>query len=1038
MPAVTATLVDGAAPVMTITVAGNTTAALVDAVGTHARFSAPVGVAFDAKGTIMYVADTGNHVIRAIDMYTRAVTRLAGGAGAGAGAFADATGTAAGFNQPAGLAVDASAVFMYVADSLNHRIRKVTIATGAVATLAGSGTAGTADATGAAAAFNSPWAVALDPDAVMLYVADTLNHRVRRVEVATGVVTTFVGALSGWVDDIGAAASFDTPRGLVVDPSGRILFVADTGNFRVRAIEISSRSVTTLAGSTAGFMDGLGVAASFRAPESIAIDPSGRYLFVADSTSNRVRLVDITNANVTTMAGAGIADLADGVGVRAAFSRPRGVAVDVAGRFLAVADAGNNVLRVVQTTTPCPGGRFCARGFVAGYAPEGTYILSGASSASNGELCPASAFCYAGASTASGNGQCKAGYFCATGSANSFGGKLNPAGRPVRTLAGSDVAGRADDAGTAASFSLPTAVALDANATSLYLTDNELCLIRVLRVATGAVTTLAGSGACTADTPTETPPGAALFNGIGLAASFGTPAGLAVDANSTVLYIADAYNNCVRNMSLATYAVGTLVGSNSGVAGSTNGVGTAATFNSPHGVALHPVASRRLMYVSDTNGSCIRVVNLTSTAVTTLAASSAGAGWKDGASTEAQFNLPHGIVVDPTGVALYVADSGNHCLRRVSLATGAVTTLAGNASETDGGLRDGVGAVALFRTPTSVAVDAGGAYIYVADTGNNCVRRLVLISGLVSTLAGSGAPAFVDDLGLLAAFAAPSGIAVDPHAQNLYVADADNSRVRLVSLYTASPCPPGTYCGASAAEATACLASFYCPLESQSQPLPLCPAGAYCAAGVSAGVPCPSGYFCPPAVAAPLAALRGSFSNSTGLSAAWPCTPGRYCSGILARAPDAAACAAGYYCPAASTSPTQVPCPAGSFSNATGVTAASACTPCTSGQFCASTALTAASGGCAAGFYCAPGAAAPVACAAGTWSAALGATAASVCATCTVPGTSCPVGSTSPLGGGNWYAARVLSLFSLACFFLSSVYHLLDLQSSFALHFCCC
>jgi DNA-binding beta-propeller fold protein YncE len=986
---------------MTISVAGNTTAALIDAVGTHARFSAPVGVAFDAKGTIMYVSDTGNHVIRAIDMYTRSVTRVAGGAGAGAGAFADASGTSAGFNQPAGLAVDASAVFMYVADSLNHRVRKVTIATGAVATLVGSGTAGTADATGAAAAFNSPWAVALDPDAFMLYVADTLNHRVRRVEVATGVVTTFAGAMPGHVDDMGTAASFDTPRGLVVDPSGRMVFVADTGNFRVRAIEISSRSVTTLAGSTAGFMDGLGVAASFRAPESIAIDPSGRFLFVADCTSNRVRLIDVTNANVTTLAGAGIADLADGVGVRAAFSRPRGVAVDVAGRFLAVADAGNNVLRVVQTTTPCPGGRFCARGLVAGYAPEGTYILSGASSASNGELCPASAFCYAGASTASGNGQCKAGYFCATGSANSFGGKLNPAGRPVRTLAGSDVKGRADDAGTSASFSLPTAVVLDANATSLYLTDNEMCLIRVLRVATGAVTTLAGSGTCTADTPDTTPPGAAPFNAIGQAASFGTPAGLAVDANSTVLYIADAYNNCVRNMSLATYAVGTLVGSNTGVAGSTNGVGTAATFDSPRGVALHPVASRRLLYVSDTNGHRIRIVNLTSAAVITLVGSSAGSA--DGTSTDATFNLPHGIVVDPTGVALYVADSGNHCLRRVALATGAVTTLAGDALTTGGGWRDGVGTNALFATPTSVAVDAGGAYVYVADTGNNRLRRLVLISGLVSTLAGSGAPAFVDDLGLLAAFATPSGIAVDPHAQNLYVADTDNNRVRLVSLYTASPCPPGTYCAASAAEATACLASFYCPLESQPQPLPLCPAGAYCAAGVSAGVPCPSGYFCPPAVAGPLAALRGSFSNTTGLSAAWPCTPGRYCSGILARAPDADACVAGYYCPAASTSPTQAPCPAGSFSNTTGVTAASACTPCTSGQFCASTALTAASGSCDAGFFCAPGSAAPVACAAGKWSAAVGATAASVCAACTVPGTYCLAGSTSPLGL-NWYS----------------------------------
>jgi sugar lactone lactonase YvrE len=211
-----------------------------DSTGSAARFSAPAGIARDANGAA-YVADSLNHTIRKIAL-GGVVTTFAGTAGT-AGST-DGTGTAARFNQPTGVVVDGSGN-VYVADTGNHSLRKIT-ASGVVTTLAGqAGTAGSADGTGSGARFSSPGGLALG-NSGELYLADTGNSTIRKI-TASGVVTTIAGlsGIPGLMDGSGGYAWFDQPQGLTLGTDGN-LYVADTGNAMIRRVSLTG-SVTTSA-----------------------------------------------------------------------------------------------------------------------------------------------------------------------------------------------------------------------------------------------------------------------------------------------------------------------------------------------------------------------------------------------------------------------------------------------------------------------------------------------------------------------------------------------------------------------------------------------------------------------------------------------------------------------------------------------------------------------------------------------------------------------------------------------------------------------
>jgi len=311
-----------------------------DGTGAAARLSGPTGITSD--GTNLYVADQANSTIRQVVIATGVTTTLAGTAGITGST--DGTGAAARFNEPFGVTTDGTNV--YVADLLNSTIRQVVIATGVTTTLAGTaGMTGSTDGTGAAARFNNP--IGITTDGTNLYVSEEFNHTVRKIVIATGVVTTLAGTagMSGSTDGTGAAARFMNPWAITT--SSGSLYVSDTFNHTVRKIVIATGVVTTLAGTAgmAGNVDGIGAAARFNYPTGITCD--GTNLYLADALGNTIRKVVIATGEVTTLAGtAGMSGSTDGNGAAALFNQPVGVTDD--GTSLFISDRFNNTVRQID------------------------------------------------------------------------------------------------------------------------------------------------------------------------------------------------------------------------------------------------------------------------------------------------------------------------------------------------------------------------------------------------------------------------------------------------------------------------------------------------------------------------------------------------------------------------------------------------------------------------------------------------------------------------------------------------------------------
>jgi sugar lactone lactonase YvrE len=479
-----------------------------------------------------------------------------------------------------------------------------------------------------------------------IFVADFGNTTIRKVSpVGTNwVVTTIAGSagFSGFNDGTNSIARFSGPYGVALDNAGNV-FIVDGGGQTVRKITPVGTNwvVTTIAGFAVqiGSDDGIGTAARFQLPRGATADPSGN-IFVADFGNNTIRKIAPlgTNFTVTTFAGqAGGFGTADGIGRTAQFYSPHGAALDSAGNVY-VSDTQNHTIR-----------------------------------------------------------------------------KITPGGL-VTTIAGSaGNHGYGDGVGTAepARFNSPIGLSAD-SAGNLYVGDMLNQTIR--KVTPGAVvTTLAGQAGVIGSA-----------NGTGSGALFHNPEGTAVDSTGNI-YVADNVNRTIRKITPGG-DVTTLAGS-TGLQGTNDGIGSVARFNQPVSVA---VDSANNVYVADEGGQTIRKIT-PGGAVTTFAGLGGQGGTNDGVGSAARFLNPQGVAVDAAG-KVYVSDSANHTIRMITPA-GAVTTLAGTAGQS--GSADGTNGVARFGTPRGIAVDSA-TNIYVADGNSTVRKLVVNGTNcVVTTLAGT-------------------------------------------------------------------------------------------------------------------------------------------------------------------------------------------------------------------------------------------------------------------------------------------------------------
>lgn len=724
--------------------------------------------------------------------------------------------TQANLNQPTSVAVDGNGN-IYIASPEQHRIFKVDTS-GTLTVMAGNGTPGSGNEctqgnspTGCDlpihTALHSPQAVAVDLSG-NIFIADSQNNVIRvvntqpsaitlaTVQIQPGAIATVAGnGGSGFSGDGGLAtqAKLARPFGVAVDGTGNI-YIADIDNNRVREVDNATGNIKTVAGNgVPGFSGdgGLAVAASLNQPMSVALDNlNPPNLFIGDGGNHRVRKVD-SNHVITTFAGNGIPGSGGdgGPATSASLGGRLGLALKSA-NDLFIADADSGKIREVSggnINTVAGNGCF-------GYSLETSDCKMNASGGDGNPATSASLDGPLGVAV-DGNGNF---YIADTGNlrmraVNTQGSAITLAGvtiqpTDIETLAGTGLTVSGDGfPGVDASLNSPQGMTTDGMG-NVFIADTDDNLIRVID--TQAAPVSIGGVVIQPGTLMSVPPwtGPNGLNG---------PTSVAVDYSENY-FIADASNQ--RVLKVDTSGTVTTVAGTTGKPGSSGDGNPAsnAQLNFPSSVAIDASGN---LYIADTDNHRIRAVNLQATAVTLFGVliqpgyidRVAGSGTaptdpttacaETGAARSAELNFPAGIWINSGN--LYIADRADHCIRKVD-STGNISTVAGNG--TQGYLGDGEASTsAELNLPSSIAVDGNGD-LYIADFGNQAVRRVDFSTQIITTVAGNGVLGFSGDKGpaYLAMLANPSGVAFDATANSLLIADTFNGRIRQVT----SPAAP--------------------------------------------------------------------------------------------------------------------------------------------------------------------------------------------------------------------------------------------------------
>ncbi len=596
---------------------------------------------------------------------------------------------------------------LYLGEWGRRRVRRVDAATGSITTVAGGGPAGaTMDGIPASQAFlDFPFGLAFDASG-NLYLSEMNGHRIRRVDAATGLITTVAGTgTAGYAGDGGPASSalLDGPREIAIDAAGN-LYVADAGNSRIRMIEAATGKIVTVAGTgTQGYEGDGGPATSANLihPSGLALDGAGN-LYISDydpydmdgSWQSRVRRVDAATGIITRVAGGGTGDrwdVLEGIpATDAIMYYPEVVDVDAAGDLL-TSDQGDF------------------------YLPEPTARVR----------------------------------------------KVDVSTGLINSLAGGGTS--KGDGGLASGAVLEGVgrIAFDASG-NLFIPDGHQ--IRRVDAATGIITLVAGDGTA----------GFAGDGGPATDARLNTTAAVVVDAAGNV-FIADRDNHRIRRVDGATGIITTYAGDGTAGFAGDGRRATTASLNSPRGLALNADGD---LYIADCNNHRIRVVDAQREKIDTTAGDGTpGYGGDGGPATSASLNQPRAVAVAASG-NLLIADTENFRIRSVDAVTGIITTVAGDGTLGYGG--DGGPATGAQLGRVGSLDVAGNGDLLLSDGTNNRVRHVVAATGIIDTVAGSGDGAVTGDGGLstLAGISGPSGVALDG-AGGFVLGDA--YRVRSVS-----------------------------------------------------------------------------------------------------------------------------------------------------------------------------------------------------------------------------------------------------------------
>jgi sugar lactone lactonase YvrE len=789
------------------TIAGNGSAGYSGDGGpaTAAQLNSPTASVVDAAGNL-YLADQNNNVVRRVAAGTGVVTTFAGN---GTGGYTGDSGpaTSAQLHYPSGLALD-SAGNLYIADTGNYVVREVAMATGVITTIAGTGTFGFSGDGGPAisAQFAGPTAVAFD-GAGNLYVADQSNSRIRQVAAKTGVITTVAGSQqSGYSGDGGPATSaqLNLPNGVAADSAGN-LYIADSFNNVIRKVNASNGIISTVAGNgygasqvgayTGGYTGdgGPATSAELYLPEAVTLDSLGN-LYIADYDNQVIRMVTANTGIISTVAGNGSACKSQGgdggPATSAGFCYPQGITADSLGN-LYIADTGDNRIREAYVSSLPPTAPTAAPAFsVAGgtyAAPQTVTITDSTPGAAiyvtlDGSTPNTAGYGYLGPVTVSSDLTIKAiaaapGHVTSVPVTAAYTITAQPSD-VIATVAGDGVAGFFDGGGKPASaqFGSLAAVAIDRSG-NLFLADRTNNVVWEVMAKTGQLSIVAGIGPARIGT-------AGTGNNAGLATNvqLNAPSGVAVDSTGN-LYIADTGNNLVRKVAAGTGLITTYAGTgqgNSTTAVGDGGPATSAQLLQPSGLAVDAAGN---LYIADPGDSLVRMVSASTGIITSVAGdgtSGSTAAGDGGPATSAGVEGALALALDGNG-NLYIATANPTVVRKVTLSTGIITTVAGNGnyygSSGDGGL-----ATKAEVYPHGLAVDSAGN-LYIADTA--AIRKVSVSTGVISTVAGTGYVGFSGDGGAAtdAQIAQPQGIAFDA-AGDLYIADQGNHRVREVFAST--------------------------------------------------------------------------------------------------------------------------------------------------------------------------------------------------------------------------------------------------------------